>query len=126
MTAAEPDSAPRPRSASSRTPRWARAAAIGACIVLVALLNQFDDCAGYGGLVESAGWPLRFLVHDGTIGATRLVAHGLLLDLFVWAGIIFGVWYATGKHAGKRASGETNERPSGTAPGLGAGADRDA
>ena len=125
MTVLESASPPKPRFISLHISRWARAAAIGICVALGILLNQFDDCAGLGGMVESAGWPLWFLRYDGNTGTTTLVLHGLLVDLAVWAGILVGIWYGTAGAAEKQTTRGQDAEPTpghGPTPNTGMGA----
>jgi hypothetical protein len=48
------------------------------------------------------------------------VIHALALDVAIWAGIVFGVWYAAGKHTERKATPRGDQATARTAldPGV--------
>ena len=102
MTELKDDTSPRLRAKRPVLRWWLRAAVIVASIAVIVSLNSVVDCAGLMGAVESTGRPLTFLVYDRNTNATTFVAHGVLVDLAVWSGIVLGIWYCMARVAERK------------------------
>jgi len=80
---------------------WSRAALTGLSVLLIVSKNLVTISSAF---IDRTGWPFTFILGNGLTGETSLVVHALVLDVAIWAGIVFAVWYAAGRHTERKAT----------------------
>jgi len=95
----EGEGAMKPKSVQlRRSPlsQWSRLALTALSALIVTVLNSVTVASS---LTSHAGFPVTFMRRSYVSGKISILVGGLVLDVFVWIGIVGGVWYVAGRYA---------------------------